>query len=217
MNFILINSLVSNKIAFKVTLSVILTSMLFFNGNKSVYACTPPPITPWFSEQLSFADSNLPSTVSHLSELNFINTEDSPFYFLYDGEKKDMGKQLLFRISFGEFDGIYVNQYYFNEFEHRNKIGDNRPENTQPPGYQDVIIPVTLDEKQYAIKLRITYEINQNYNPKSIEQQDVDCSYGNPPLLYCLYPPVIIGLAFLTALIIVLIIVRKKSSDKSVD
>ena len=102
-------------------------------GQKSALACTPVPITPWFTEELSFVETNLPPTVSHPSELSFLNTEDSPFYFLYNGETKDMGTQLLFHINvYEDYEGIDVNHNYFSEFEHRNKIGDNRPENTLP-------------------------------------------------------------------------------------
>jgi hypothetical protein len=204
-----------SRIVLKSTIAAIVALVLLCIGYKPSSACTPVPITPWFEEKLSFVESNLPPTINHSSELTFTNTEDSPFYFHYGGETKDFGTQLSFRLYVSEvYDGIEINDYYFNEFEHRNKIGDDRPENTQPPGYQDVIIPLTLDNKQYEIKLRITYKINQYYNPKSIEMQDITCPYENPIMYYCLNTPVIIGFLFLTALVILVIIIKQRPSSK---
>jgi hypothetical protein len=207
----IIGSMASHKIIHKISIIILAVVTLLGVPQITAFACTPVPITPWFTEELSFVETNLPSTVNHPSELKFLNSEDSPFYFLYNGETRDMGTQLLFHIFvYEDNDLIDVNKNYFSEFEHRNMIGDNRPENTLSPDYQDVIIPVTLDEKQYAIKLRITYEINQNYDPKSVEKQDIKCPYENSFLLNCFTPPIIDGMAFLTVLVIV-VIIRKKS------
>jgi hypothetical protein len=211
----ILGSKVIHKTVVKISIVFLAGVTLLGVAQKTVFACTPVPITPWFSERLGFVETNLPSTIEHSSELTFSNTGDSPFYFQYHGETKDIGTQLSFGIFvYDDNDGIEINEYYFSEFDHRNKIGDDRPDNTLPPSYQDVIIPVTLDEKQYAIKLRITYEINQDYDPKSIEKQHIDCSYGQPFWQYCLNAPVIVGLAFLIALGVVVIIRRQKSSSE---
>jgi hypothetical protein len=205
-----VNYSLGSRIAFKSSIFVILSFILFCFGYKSASACTPVPITPWFDEKLSFVESNLPPTINHFSDQTFSNSEDSHFFFQDHGETKDIGTQFSFQVFVVEdSDGIEINDSIFSEFEHRNKIGDNRPENTQPPSYQDVIIPVTLNEKQYDIKLRITYEINQNYNPKSIEMQNIKCSFVEPFWQYCLNIPVIVGLAFLLTLGAVVIIRRK--------
>ncbi len=200
-----------HKIGIAALIAIIVVSFLA----SIAFACTPPPITLWFTERLSFVETDLPSTVTQSNELTFINTKDSSFYGRFNREAKDLGTQISFRLDNDEdFDAIWVNNNIFSNFEHRNKIGDNRPSDVQPPDAQDVIIPITLDEKQYAIKLRINYEISSYYVPNSVETHNNSCRYYPFLPLPWFLSPAIAGGVILLVLIIVIVIRRSKLSNE---
>ena len=179
------------------------------------YACTPFPPTPWFSEKLSLIETNLPLTItSSEGRLRFVSTTGDPFYFLYNRETKSLGTEISLRIEFyDDFDVVLVNEYGFSDFEHLNKIGDNRPDDTLPPRPQDIAIPISLDGNQYAINLRIIYEINQAYIPDSVEQWKNACrGYPFLPLPQVVSMAIIGGIIFLV-LVVVIAIRRSKLSN----
>lgn len=130
-----------------------------------------------------------------------------------------MGKQLLFGISvYDGSDLININEYAFYDFENRNIVRDNRPADTWPPDYQDVTVPIVLEGKDYFVKLRIIYTINQFYDPNSVAAQNINCPGSATPFDYyflvCLNPYVLVGALFLFVLAVA-VIIRRKSKRKS--
>ncbi len=204
-----------NRVIYKTGVAALIAIAVFSFLANSALACTPPPVTPWFTEGVGFVETNLPSTVTQSNDLTFTNAGNSSFYGRFNGETKDLGKQISFRLNtYEDFDTIWINNNIFSNFEHRNKIGDNRPSDVQPPNVQDVVIPIILDEKQYAIKLRINYEISNYYVPNSVETHNNSCRYYPFLPLPWFLSPAIAGGIILLVLIFVMVIRKSKLSNK---
>jgi len=159
------------KLFLSLLVSIIFTS---FSANFA-YACTQEPAAPWFTENVSFVETNLPENIGITTTnadygqyVTITNPSDSPFFVQvsYGNGLQEFTPEISFS---SDSDGLRANGYYIKSLESRNLIQDNRPDNVEIPEAQDTTVQLLLEQKQYFINLRISYELNRGYSKSGVE------------------------------------------------
>jgi hypothetical protein len=156
---------------------VLVAIFLFvFSSYTPVNACTPTPITPWFTEKYEVLNQSLPKGIGYAqvagfdkySNFELYNTSGDPL--LITGSD---GKTIN-SVSDAEFLLITDDQeYYTNDgiiyfIESRNLIGDKRPSDVKIPDSQYVRIPMQEGQEKFLLQVKVSYTLNQDYRPNSV-------------------------------------------------
>ena len=170
------------KIVQKLFLSFVVVGVLINLAIQNVYACTPPPQTPWFTPVVSLISSTLPKDLFEIDtiENNLVlkNISDYPIFITKPNGYEEImtGQAATFSVSDG--DTLFVDGYEeIKDLELRNKFEDNRPANVEIPEAQVAQVEVEFDSQLFYVQLKVSYELNSQYNPHSIYNSSLACRF----------------------------------------
>ena len=174
------NSQMKSKIAQKFFLSLVIAGILMNLAIQNVYACTPPPQTPWFIPIVSLISSDLPKGSVEINTTNnnlvLRNVSDYPIFITKPNGYEEImtGQVATFSVSDGDI--LLVDGYVIKTLEFRNKFEDNRPANAEIPGAQVAQVEVEFDSQLFYFQLS-SYKLNSQYNPHSIYNSSLACRF----------------------------------------
>ena len=201
----------------------VLVPFLFMVGlpGSPVYACTPPPPTPWFETETHLIATNLPANVKVADTTDgtvvLENNGNVPLDVVLSGQEQASGGRYTVKpgdaATFATGGGYYgellsVDFYEITQLEHRNVIEDNRPANPPLPEPQVAWVQVLMAQQSYYVQLRITYRLSEHYRADSVyAAQNVRCpetSYDGflfiLPMLYSPFGGFLLGLVVTTVI-----------------
>jgi hypothetical protein len=197
----------------------------------TVFACTPPPITPWYKVSLSILTTDPPKDSpiqisDHGDHIKIQNATSVPIFVEtategYEEFVGDISINLIDWAEFPNFDAapIFISATGENEqfarlmeFDQSNVIADNRPDQVEIPTPKEVNVRLLIDGKPYNLQLQVVYELNPGYDPHSVDDHNSACV--GYPYFMDITPhfdyKTGIGILFLLLVIIITLAILKK-------
>ena len=145
---------------------------------EAVSACTPPETTPWFSENLTVLEEELPQGISfeeaEHGRLILHNDSDSTFILQTLSSNLVIRGQGSIELSvFGP--SLFSGPKKISEVRSEFRIGDNRPADVEIPSPQLVNIGITRNGVDYRVSLEIIYTLNEGYRSESVAAAENAC------------------------------------------
>lgn len=175
---------------------IIISTMVLGLSTKPVYACSPAPMTPWFTTTVSLLSTNLPSDIRFIEKGGVLTLQnhsqvslsilvdesyanDKDVFEIASGEASALRDELLGMYP-GTKEALWISSSDSHRFGRKeiqtfNQYADNRPANVVIPQPQLVMLRAELYQQVFHIQLRVEYELNQRYDPHSVSAWNTAC------------------------------------------